>query len=121
MEESGSGSGAGSVQINYDSASRSRIWITDINYKECKSFVTGTNKDTERYLVRPSGIRFLLPPKSRQAMAFLMSVDPKIEGAMDLAIRSYISGSLAILLNFSSSSELKVMFPAARPGPSVST
>lgn len=31
---------------------------------------------------------FRLPPKSRQVMAFLMSVQPKIEGAMLLERRS---------------------------------
>ena len=45
-------------------------------------------KKIQADLVRPSGRRFLLPPNRRQAMAFLMSADPKMDGAMDLAILS---------------------------------
>lgn len=55
---------------------------------------------------KPSGILFLEPPNNKHAIAFLMSIAPKILGAILFAILSYKFESAAKRLNKSSSSDV---------------
>ena len=63
---------------------------------------------------------FLDPPNNKQAMAFLMSKLPKMEGAMLLETVSYTLGLAARWRNWSSSAG-EIASPVLLPGPLVST
>lgn len=60
------------------------------------------------------------PANNKQAIAFLISTEPKIDGAILLVILSSMFGLLARNLNVSSSSGVNVR-SVERPAPSVTT
>ena len=64
---------------------------------------------------------FLEPPKSKQAITFLMSSLPKMDGAILREITSNTSAWDDNLLNSSSSSAVKWILPELLPAPTVST
>ena len=61
------------------------------NFNSCDLAVPGSPSSKmlmSPLRVKPSGNLFLDPPNSRQAIAFLMSLKPQMDGAMDLEIKS---------------------------------